>query len=145
MSVVYLGGEAMMTVVHLLNQSPTKSLQGKTPSEAWHGRTLAIGNLQTFSCLAYVKELNELGKFDDRSKFGVFISYAEGAKAYHILDPVSQRMRVACDVAFKEGRGWDRTKGGNDGTTPVATDFVIDYTWLGEHRVRPHRRPDHLL
>jgi hypothetical protein len=27
-------GEAVMTVVHLLNQSPTKSLEGKIPYEA---------------------------------------------------------------------------------------------------------------
>jgi len=30
-------GEAVATAVHLLNRSPTKSLQGKTPYEAWHG------------------------------------------------------------------------------------------------------------
>lgn len=30
----------------------------------------------------------------------VFIAYAEGAKAYRILD-------VARDVVFDEGRGWD--------------------------------------
>jgi len=28
--------EAVVTTVHLLNRSPTKSLQGKTPYEAWH-------------------------------------------------------------------------------------------------------------
>jgi transposase InsO family protein len=30
-------GEAVMTVIHLLNRSPTKALDGKTPYEAWHG------------------------------------------------------------------------------------------------------------
>ena len=30
-------GEAVVTAVHLLNRSPTKSLQGKTPYEAWYG------------------------------------------------------------------------------------------------------------
>jgi len=29
--------EVVVTTVHLLNRSPTKSLQGKTPYEAWHG------------------------------------------------------------------------------------------------------------
>ena len=46
-----------------------------------------------------------MGKLDDRSKPNVFIEYAEGAKAYHVLDPVSQRVRVARDVVFDEGRG----------------------------------------
>jgi hypothetical protein len=35
----------------------------------------------------------------------MFIGYAEGAKAYRIYDPVSQRMRVSHDVVFDEGRG----------------------------------------
>jgi transposase InsO family protein len=50
-------GEAVMTAVHL-NRSPTKSLEGKTSYEAWHGRTPAVRHLRTFDCLAYIKELN---------------------------------------------------------------------------------------
>ena len=34
--------EAVVTAVHLLNRSPTKSLQGKTPYEAWHGRSPSV-------------------------------------------------------------------------------------------------------
>jgi hypothetical protein len=44
-----------MTVMHLLNRSPTKSLEGKTPYESWHGRTPTIGHLRMFGCLAYVR------------------------------------------------------------------------------------------
>jgi transposase InsO family protein len=39
-------GEAVMTAVHLLNRSPTWSLQGKTPYEAWHGRTPVVSHLK---------------------------------------------------------------------------------------------------
>lgn len=92
-------GEAVTTALHLLNRSPTKSLQGKTPYEAWHRRTPAVGHLWTFGCIAYVKELNQLGKLDDRCKADVM--YVEDAKAYCILDPMSR------DVVFDEGRGWD--------------------------------------
>jgi hypothetical protein len=35
----------------------------------------------------------------------VFIGYAEGVKAYHILDPVTQHVRTARDVIFDEGHG----------------------------------------
>lgn len=99
MSAVYWG-EAVMTAVHLLNRSPTKSLQGKTPYADWHGRTPAVRHLRTFGCIAYVKGLNQLGKLDDGNKPGIFIGYAEGAKAYCILNPVAQHVRVACDVVF---------------------------------------------
>ena len=53
-----LWGEAVVTAVHLLNRSPTKSLQGKTPYKAWHGRPPAVAHLSVFSCLCFVKELN---------------------------------------------------------------------------------------
>ena len=94
-----------MVAVHLLNRSPTSALDGKTPYEAWHGRKPTVSYLHVFGCLAFVKELNHVGKLDDRSSPGVFIGYAEGAKAYRVLDPVTRRMHVACDVVFVEGRG----------------------------------------
>jgi IS30 family transposase len=72
-------GEVVMSAVHLLNRSPAKALDGKTPYKVWHDRTLA----------AFVKELGHVGKFDDRSTPGVFIGYVDGVKAYRILDPVT--------------------------------------------------------
>ena len=38
-------GEAVMTVVYLLNQLPTQTLDGKTPHEAWYNRKPAIHHL----------------------------------------------------------------------------------------------------
>ena len=58
-----------------------------TPYEAWHGRKPAVSHLRVFGCLAFAKELGHIGKLDDRSTPGVFIGYAEGSKAYRILDP----------------------------------------------------------
>jgi hypothetical protein len=92
-----------MTVVHLLNRSPTKALDGKMPYEAWHERKPTVSHLHVFSCLAFVKELNHIGKIDDRSTLGVFIGYAEGAKAYRVLDPTTWHMRITCEVMFDKG------------------------------------------
>jgi hypothetical protein len=47
-----------------------------------------------------------IGKLDDKSTPGVFIGYAEGSKAYRILDPGTPRVRTMHDVVFDEGRGW---------------------------------------
>jgi hypothetical protein len=93
-----------MTVVHLLNRSPTKALDGKMPYEAWHGCKPAVSHLRVFGCLAFVKELNHVGKLNDRSTLGVFIGYAEGVKAYRVLDPVTQHVRITRDVVFDKGR-----------------------------------------
>jgi hypothetical protein len=95
--------EAVVTAVYILNLSPTKALNGKTPYEAWHGRKQAVSHLRVFGCLAFGKELGHIGKFDDRSTPGVFIGYAEGLKAYRILDPGTQRGRTTRDVLFDEG------------------------------------------
>jgi hypothetical protein len=65
----------------------TKALNGRTPYEAWHGRKPVVSHLRVFGCLAFSKELGPIGKLNDRNTPGVFIDYAEGSKAYRILDP----------------------------------------------------------
>jgi hypothetical protein len=98
-------GEVVVTAVYILNRSPTKALNGRTPYEAWHGRKPAVSHLRVFGCLAFGKEFGHIGKLDDRSIPGVFIGYADGLKTYCILDPGTQRVRTTRDVVFDEGRG----------------------------------------
>jgi hypothetical protein len=98
-----------------------------TPYEAWHGRKPTVSHLRVFGCLAFTKELGDIGKLDDRSTTGVFIGYAEGSKAYSILDPGTLCVRTVRDVVFDEGRGWAWDKAVDDGTTPTYDDFTIEY------------------
>jgi hypothetical protein len=102
MSAVFLG-EVVVTAVYILNRSSTKALNGRTSYEAWHGRKPAVSHLRVFGCLAFGKELDHIGKLDDRSTIGVFIGYAEGSKVYRILDQGTQRVRKTRDVVFDEG------------------------------------------
>jgi hypothetical protein len=60
-------------------------------------------HLQVFDCLACAKELGHISKLDERSTPGVFIGYTEGLKAYRILDPGTQRVRMTHDVVFVKG------------------------------------------
>jgi hypothetical protein len=126
MSAVFWG-EAVVTAVYILNHSPTKALNGKTSYETWHGRKPAVSHLRVFGCLAFSKELGHIGKLDDRNIPGVFIGYAEGSKAYRILDPGTQRVRTTCDVVFDEGQGWVWDKAVDDGSTPTYDNFTIEY------------------
>jgi hypothetical protein len=80
-----------MTAVYILNLSPTKALNGRTSYEAWHGRKPTVSYLRVFGCIAFSKELDHIG---NRSTPGVFIGYAEGSKAYHILDSGTQRVHT---------------------------------------------------
>jgi transposase InsO family protein len=54
---VVFWGEAVMTAVYILNRSPTKALNSRTPYEAWHGRKPAVSHLRVFGCLAFGKGL----------------------------------------------------------------------------------------
>jgi IS30 family transposase len=74
-------GEVVVTAIYILNRSPTKALNGRTPYEAWHGRKPAVSHLRVFGCLVFGKELGHIDKLDDRSTPGLFIGYAEGSKA----------------------------------------------------------------
>jgi len=64
-------------------------------ADAWHERKPMVSHLHIFGCLAFAKELTHVGKLDDRSTTRVFIGYVEGTKAYHILDPTTQRVRIS--------------------------------------------------
>jgi hypothetical protein len=57
----------------------------------------------------------------------VFIGYAEGSKAYRILDPGTQRVRTTHDVVFDEGQGWAWDKAVDDDSTPTYDNFTIEY------------------
>ena len=110
-------GEAVVTVVYILNRSPTKALDGMTPYAAWHGGKPAVSHLRVFGCLAFAKELGHIGKLDDRSTPGVFIGYAEGSTR-------RQRVRTARDVVFDEGRGtrrWTTARLRRSTTSPSST------------------------
>ncbi|KAM0824008.1 hypothetical protein ACQ4PT_016362 [Festuca glaucescens] len=120
-------GEAVLTAVYILNRSPTKALDGRTPYEAWHGRKPAVSHLRVFGCLAFAKELGHIGKLDDRSTPGVFIGYSEGSKAYRILDPKTQRVRTSRDVVFTEGRGWAWGKAVEGSSPSTYDDFIVEY------------------
>jgi hypothetical protein len=85
-------GEAVMTVVHLLNRAPMKALSRKTPFEVYHGRKPAVHYLHTFGCLVHVKTVcPHQKKLDNRSTPMVFIGY----------------MHVSRDIIFDENRSWD--------------------------------------
>jgi hypothetical protein len=131
-------GEAVVNMVYLQNRLPMKSLTGRTPYEAWHGRKPAVNHLRVFGCRAFVKQLNHVDKLVDWSHAGVFIGYVEGAKAYRILDPVARQVCMARDVVFDEAHGWDWTA--TTGTSPVA-DFTVEYIYIGASGAAVAARP----
>ena len=83
-------GEAVSSAVFILNRSPTKSVDGMTPFEAWHGRKPDVHYMRTFGCMAHVRETRPgLKKLDDRSRPMIFVGYEPGTKGYRAYDPAT--------------------------------------------------------
>jgi transposase InsO family protein len=101
-------GEAVNTAVYILNRSPTRSLDGKTPFEAWHGERPTVSFLRTFGCVAHVRNTKpHLKKLEDRSTPMIFVGYEVGSKAYRVFNPVDGRVHVTRDVMFDEDAQWN--------------------------------------
>jgi transposase InsO family protein len=84
-------GEAVSTVVYLLNRAPTKSIIGKTPYEAYYDRKPSVIHLRVFGCVAHVKVVTpHFSKLTDRSKQMVFIGYDMNTKGYRVYDPATR-------------------------------------------------------
>jgi len=62
--------------VYLKNRTPTRSVAGNTPYEAWHasGRKPSLKHLRVFGCLAFVHvPKEERKKLDYRATPGIFV------------------------------------------------------------------------
>ena len=121
-------GEAVKTAAYLLNRSPTKSLNGKTPFEVWFGRKPNVRHLRTFGCTAYAKRIGPgVNKLVDRSLPGVFLGYEPGMKGYRVFDPVSGKLVLSRDVIFDEQRRWNWEEKAT-GINQFAPQFTVVYS-----------------
>jgi hypothetical protein len=97
----WLWGEFVATTAYLLNQSPTKSVIGKTPFEAWYEKKPSVQHLWMFGCVIHVKDTSpNLKKLEDQSRPMIFIGYELGSKAYKAYDPIARRVHMSHDCLF---------------------------------------------
>jgi hypothetical protein len=96
-------GEAVVTAVYILNRSPSRSVEGRTPYEAWHDKKPSVHHLRVFGCIAYMKiTCPHLAKLDDRGLKMVFIGYEPRSKAYRLYNPADGQVHVSRDVIFNK-------------------------------------------
>ncbi|XP_066311453.1 uncharacterized protein [Miscanthus floridulus] len=131
-------GEVVKAAAYLLNRSPTKSLNGRTPFEAWFGRKPSVWHLRTFGCTVFAKRTGpSVNKLADRSIPWVFLGYESGTKGYRVYDPVNKKLIVTRDVIFDEKRrwNWEEKAAGQSELAPqfsvVYADEVLDGTVHG--------------
>jgi len=94
-------GEAVMMVAYLLNRSPTRNLDGKTPHEAWYNKKPAVHHLLVFGYVAYMKDTRpHLAKLDPRRLKVIFIGYEPGSKVYRLYDPVGGELTCRATLSL---------------------------------------------
>ncbi|KAM1540435.1 hypothetical protein ACFX10_005105 [Malus domestica] len=100
--------EAISCAVYLSNRSPTRSVWGKTPQEAWSGRKPGISHLRVFGSIAHVHVLDERRtKLDEKSEKFIFIGYDSNSKGYKLYNPNNGKTVISRDVMFDEEGEWD--------------------------------------
>ena len=100
--------EAVACAVYLSNRSPTRSIWGKTPQEAWSGRKPGISHLRVFGSKAYAHVPDETrSKLDDKSEAFIFIGYDSNSKGYKLYNPNTKKIVISRDVEFDEEGEWD--------------------------------------
>ena len=115
---------AVSVAVCTKNRTPTRSVVGKTPYEARHGRKPLLKHVRVFGCLALVHVPNEKPKkLDYRATPGIFVGYSISTKQYFGYDPLAKTLHHSRDVVFREGKRY---------TAPNAADEAI----LNEHFYR---------
>ena len=110
---VNLWVEAIATVVHILNRSPTQALQNCTPYQALTGLKPSVTHLKVFGCIAFaLVNPHQRKKLDSKSEKYLFIGHSGESKAYKLLDPLTGKVIISRDVVFHENkmRDWSGVK-----------------------------------
>jgi len=96
-------GKCILTVVYLINRTPSTILNGKTPYEMLYGHQPTYEHLRIFDslCYAHSQRRND-DKFVSRSKKCVFIGYPYDKKGWKLFDLETKEIFVSRDVEFVE-------------------------------------------
>lgn len=95
--------EAVATAAYVVNRSPTKSLEGKTPYELWKGKKPNLSHLKIFGSEAMVHVPKEKRhKWDKKSVKMIFMGYCDSSKGYRLMDPKTLKIIKSRDVIFIE-------------------------------------------
>ena len=98
-----LWGDCVLTVVFLINRTPSELLSNKTPYEVLTGKAPVYSLLKTFGCLCYAStSLKQIHKFLPRSKACIFLGYPSGYKGYKLMDLERNKVFISRNVLFHE-------------------------------------------
>ena len=96
-------GDSILTVVFVINRTPSPVIGNKTPFEILTGKVPSYDQMRTFGCLCYGSTSPKgRNKFQPRSKACVLLGYPSGVKGYKLLDLETHKISVSRNVIFHE-------------------------------------------
>ncbi|GKB93701.1 retrotransposon protein, putative, ty1-copia subclass [Tanacetum coccineum] len=132
--------EATCTIAYLINRSPSRAIEKKTPMEMWSGHPSDCEMLRIFGCVAYSHD--KQGKLEPRAVKCVLLGYPEGVKGYILyrLDNESPKIVTSRNVVFNESvmykdtlKDFDEEDGDDEDAGDQETDQtpdLTDFSWL---------------
>ncbi|KAL5842405.1 hypothetical protein ACOSQ3_013008 [Xanthoceras sorbifolium] len=96
-------GEALNTVVHVLNLSPCIPLKMDVPKRVWSGNDVSYDHLRVFGCKTFVHiPKDERSKLDAKTRQCIFVGYGQDQFGYRFYDPVHKKLVRSRDAVFVE-------------------------------------------
>ena len=96
-------GECALAACYLINRTPTRNLNGKTPFELLYDKRPSLEHLRVIGCLTYAHNQHHKGdKFAARSRKCVFVGYPYGTKGWRMYDLELGVFFNSRDVVFCE-------------------------------------------
>ena len=91
--------EAISCAAYVQNKSPHKSLEGKTPFEAWSGHKPNVSHFRVFGSKDWDRIPTKNRKaLQHQRKDSIMFLYAEYEKGYKIFDPSSHKKFIERSV-----------------------------------------------
>jgi len=103
----YFWAEAVITVVNIMNRTPTAAVHGMTPEEKFTSKKPNVSHLRVFGYIAYVHVPDEKrSKLDPKAEKCIFIGYSLEQKGYRCFNLSIRKLQVSIDVVFDEMVRW---------------------------------------
>ena len=96
-------GEALASLVHVLNRVPTSIAPDTTPYEVWFKRKPDVSNLRIWGCLAYVHvQKDKRGQLGSHMEKCIFIGYTPDYKGWKFYNPTTKHTIISERAVFDE-------------------------------------------
>jgi hypothetical protein len=117
----FLWSEAIMTVIYLINRTPSRLFGWKTPHEMLRGENEFIVPPKVFGCTCFVRDHRpSVGKLDPRAVKCIFVGYSSNQKGYKCWCPTERCLFVSMDVTFRESEPYCGEK------TDLSSSFELE-------------------